>query len=653
MPPNTAPKTIGRYEIVDRIGYGGVGVVFRARDPRLGRSVAIKLLRVAGADVRARFVREAQAAGNLKHRNIVTVYDFGEHDGQPFIVMEYVEGTTLAEVIRRGPGLPLARKLELMEELATALAYAHQRGLIHRDIKPANLMLDVEGTLRILDFGIARTAQSQITAAGAKLGTLNYMSPEAIEGGVIDRRSDIFAVGLVFYELLSLRPGFSSEQVSRVLDDIVHRTPQPVSEICANLDPAIDQIVDRAIQKDPAKRYQVLEAMAADIARVRRRLEREQAAAEPATMYVPPPPAAVDRTRRLPKVAAAEGDAKAAPDQSTAMREAQRREQERRDEEVRRRREQDKWIAEQVELAKTAFAAHDYTAAIRTLEGVQQTAPGIELIADLLSEARVADAERRIELQIEAQVADSLARARALLAKDDLTSALAAADEAAAFAPDHLEAFKIRRSIEARIIARRREEELARDVRWAIEYTTELFERGGHTGALALLRAFRPKDPLILKTIDDLDARLFDIVRARVEPDRAAVRRLCASAREAVQRSDFDAALRALDEAAAIERDNEEVAALRGRTEAQAAFDKARQRVEHEYQARNAIDAARKRVGQNDAAGAIEDLERFVPPHPIVTEFLEQLRASGSAVARPDSKREPPDQPKKAKRLHP
>ena len=194
---------IGRYEIKELIGQGGMGILYRAIDPKIAdRPVAIKVLRVDDGEMRLRFEREARMIGLLEHPNIVTVYDVGDHEGQPFIAMKFIPGDTLADLIGRHAPLPLGERIELIEQLCDGVAYAHERGVIHRDLKPANLMVH-EATRRlvILDFGIARAAvpDTGITQFGVMVGTPRFMAPEQLQGGPVDHRSDIFAVGLVLY----------------------------------------------------------------------------------------------------------------------------------------------------------------------------------------------------------------------------------------------------------------------------------------------------------------------------------------------------------------------------------------------------------------------------------------------------------------------
>jgi TonB family protein len=269
--------------VLERIGEGGMGSLYLARDPAIDRLVAIKLLR-RGFDteaVRERFAREARAAGRLRHPNIVTIFDVGEHDGDPFIAMEFLAGETLAELIRQQAGLTLSRRLKLLEELCDGLAYAHRAGLVHRDIKPANLMVDAEGVLKILDFGIVRVSDSGVTQAGVLVGTINYMSPEQVLGTGVDHRSDIFAVGLVAYELLCGRQAFPGTMKDGLLKRIPAAEIEPLTSVLPSVDADVAAIVDHALKKDPADRYQELARMRNDLTKVRQRVEvvEERAAA--------------------------------------------------------------------------------------------------------------------------------------------------------------------------------------------------------------------------------------------------------------------------------------------------------------------------------------------------------------------------------------
>jgi serine/threonine-protein kinase len=283
-----------------------MGTLYVARDPILDREVAIKVLRDADDEaLRARFTREAKSAANLRHRNIVTIFDVGEHEGQPFIAMEYVHGPTFADLIREKVPLTLARKLALIEDLCTGLAYAHDSGIIHRDVKPANLMVDADDRLKILDFGIARVrAESGMTQIGHMVGSANYMSPEQVTNRPLDGRSDMFAVGAVFFELLSGRRAFEADSVAGVLHKVLSESPEDLRALCPNLAPGIVAIVERSLAKDPAARFADLHAMGAEIAKLRLALGDDSDAVVARSSgpgpapKVPPPTVQLDATEQ-------------------------------------------------------------------------------------------------------------------------------------------------------------------------------------------------------------------------------------------------------------------------------------------------------------------------------------------------------------------
>ncbi len=268
------PTTIGRYEIQERIAHGGMGVLYRAFDPATDRSIALKLLRVDSADLRERFLREARLAARLQHPNIVTVYDVGAHEGQPFIAMEFIRGETLAQIIRRRAPLPLSRRIALIEQVCVGLAYAHRHGIVHQDVKPANLMVSEDsGVLKVLDFGIAGHVNADPRPDGRMLmGTPNYMSPEQVVGQPVDYRSDVFSVGLVLYEIVAYKQAFSGESQQAILLKVLNESPEPLSLLVPGLDKMLPAIVDRALQKSVDQRFPDLDALRSDLSRVGQRL---------------------------------------------------------------------------------------------------------------------------------------------------------------------------------------------------------------------------------------------------------------------------------------------------------------------------------------------------------------------------------------------
>ena len=369
MRPSWLPASIGRYEVIDRLGAGGMGAVFRARDPSIGRTVAIKLLHADDDEMRERFLHEAQSVGALTHANIVTVYDFGDHEGRPFIVMEFVEGRTLADEIRANHERSLFSKLELIEALALALDHAHERGIVHRDVKPANLMIDRAGVLKILDFGIARLGNSALTQAGMLMGTPHYMSPEQIEGAPVDPRSDVFAVGLVMYELLTYTKAFAGDTPPIVMHRILRDPPPPIARLCPGLGTDVVAIVERALRKEPTQRYQRLSEMARDLQRARERLSG-LARLERSTVMLPPTPPAAPVAR--PPVASA-------PFRLRADR-----------------------LEEHLRAAQDAFDAGDYAAAAAECEQAVPIAPDDQRLFDLLTRATEAMARQQVRERVEA-----------------------------------------------------------------------------------------------------------------------------------------------------------------------------------------------------------------------------------------------------------
>jgi serine/threonine protein kinase len=282
------PSRIGRYDIKAQIGSGGMGSLYLARDtnPNTNRLVVLKLLltNLDSSELRERFAREARALAALNHPNIVDIYDSGEFEGSPFIVMEYVRGETLAEKIARGAPMSMAQKLALMVEMCSGLAHAHEAGIIHRDVKPANLMVDLHGRLKILDFGIARMSEGltetglQRTRLNVRIGTPGYMPPEQIEGLEIDRRTDVFAVGSVCYELLSYRKAFTGTTTRQIENQVLHAQPVALTSLVESLDPEIEAVVFRALEKDRNNRYQDVSTIEAALARQRWRMGPADAA---------------------------------------------------------------------------------------------------------------------------------------------------------------------------------------------------------------------------------------------------------------------------------------------------------------------------------------------------------------------------------------
>ncbi len=264
----------GRYRVEARIGSGGMAEVYRGVDTVLDRTVAIKILLpqfARDASFVERFRREAQAAARLNHHNIVGIYDSGSDGETQFIVMEFIEGRTLADFLSAGGHFTPVHAAEVTEKVCEALAYAHVAGVIHRDIKPANIMVTRKGVVKVMDFGIARIVAGPETApqTSAVLGTAAYISPEQAQGQPVDGRSDIYSLGAVLYETLTGRPPFTGDSPVAVAYKQVNEAPTPPSQVNADVPPRLDAVVMRSLAKNPANRYQTADEFRADLERVR------------------------------------------------------------------------------------------------------------------------------------------------------------------------------------------------------------------------------------------------------------------------------------------------------------------------------------------------------------------------------------------------
>ena len=269
------PDKIGRYQILERVGRGGMGVLYRGYDPVLDREVAVKVMLADFSDdteqMRPRFYREAKAAAKLQHRNIVTVFEFAEENNQPHIVMEFLRGTPLSARMEQQPPLTLDDQLDIVAQLCAGLGYAHSQGVVHRDVKPANVFLLEDGSVKLLDFGIAKLSTSTLTRQGDVLGSAPYMSPEQVSGTQdLDGRSDVWSVGVLLYELLTGRKPFDGQGLTTVIVGILKEEPPSIEKYVPGVPKPVVDVVARALCKDRNKRFQTAEELGRELQLIRK-----------------------------------------------------------------------------------------------------------------------------------------------------------------------------------------------------------------------------------------------------------------------------------------------------------------------------------------------------------------------------------------------
>ena len=261
-------QKFGKYEIIGELGQGGMGVVYKARDPAIGRLVALKTLTpelLSDPELLRRFYREARSAGNLQHPNIVTIYDLGESEGRPYIAMEFVEGESLQKIIARQDPIPLALKLRIISQCCQGLDHAHKHGVIHRDIKPANILVKNDGTAKVVDFGIAHLESTTITKTGVFMGTVHYSSPEQLNDGRVDVRSDVWSIAVVLYEFLAYRRAFEGANFASLIAKVLNTDPEPLTRFCPEVPPALEALIFRCLRKNPDERPQSLDELLLDL----------------------------------------------------------------------------------------------------------------------------------------------------------------------------------------------------------------------------------------------------------------------------------------------------------------------------------------------------------------------------------------------------
>jgi len=257
-------RRIGRYEILDVLGQGSMGVVYKCRDTVLNRYVALKTMNLGlsyNPDLKERFYREGKTLGTLNHTNIVSVYELNEFGATCYIVMEYLEGTSLDQLIDDHQELATMTKLEIIRQTCNGVIFAHEKGVIHRDLKPANIFLREDGLIKILDFGVAKLATSKMTKSGVILGTVAYMAPEQLMGETIDERADLFSIGAIMYELFSYQKPFAGDTITQVMGSIINTRPGEIKGV----DKSINFLIQHALEKERDRRYQTVKELRTNV----------------------------------------------------------------------------------------------------------------------------------------------------------------------------------------------------------------------------------------------------------------------------------------------------------------------------------------------------------------------------------------------------
>lgn len=547
------PTHIGRFRITGKIGSGAMGVVYAADDEVMGRPVALKVLIAdleSDPETRARFYREALAAARVLHPNVITIFDAGEDDGRSFIAMQLLHGAPLAQYLTRPEAAPLERKLDLMIQVCEGLSAAHAHGVVHRDLKPSNLFVQTDGLLKILDFGVARLADSSMTAAGTVLGTPDYMSPEQALGAQVSASSDIFSAGAVFHYMLSGSKPFKGPDLRSLLRQLATEDPEPLPSV----PPALADIVKRTMAKDPAGRPERVDDVLAMLLRCRRTLSR---------------PAVADTEER------------------------------------------DRRIASWVDAARRAIDSRDWTLAVRECQHVLSLLPTHEGAAALLAGARAGQRDEQRDLA--ARVAGYLDEASAAIDARAFEAAEGAIDAADALQRGLPETETMReRLADARTVAEF-EAEAERLVAEEIRHTRAVFRRGRADEAVQQLRAFIELEPRAEALGPELERleRLRDVLVSGAAAARKVAAEHQRRATQLRERGLFDDAIAAARQALAADPADVAVAEFLNQLLVQA-FD-ARVRREEERLvrdriecARPAVDAARRAL----AAGYVEFASR-------------------------------------------
>ncbi len=480
-------KKIGKYEVREELGRGGMGVVYRAYDSMIDREVAIKViseLALEHAEIKERFYREARTAGRLSHDNITVVYDVGESEGKPYIVMEYLTGKDLRSLMDSGVEFSLFERLECAYQVCRALAYSHSRDIIHRDIKPGNVRILDDGKVKIMDFGIAKPMSSNLTSTGQVMGTPFYMSPEQIRGQKVDKRSDMFSFGVLFYEMLTNKLPFTGDQPMSVMFKIVHEEPEPMENIDPRFADSLKAVVMKSLQKKPDDRYQFFDEVATDLDGILNELrgdarEKQMQNRAKAVKLLQESEALLKKSAFQKAIEIAQRAKSLDPNNSQILKmigqiqEAERKE------------EQRKLLEKTIAEAKKQLQEQDFDGALRSVQEALKLSPKHEEAERLKGDIEAA----RKKHEEEARVASLLSQARDAMARREYDSVDECVEKILKLRPKEKEATKLRDEVAAarKAAAASLSKREKIDALW--HESTELFNRKDYKNAIVKLKA--------------------------------------------------------------------------------------------------------------------------------------------------------------------
>ena len=635
----TVPAFIGRYKVEGWLGAGTYGDVYKGHDLGIERYVAIKLLKEDSDESRDWFAREARAAGRLSHPYIVTIYEYGEHVGRPFIAMEFVDGESLAQVIRRKAALPIERKLQIIGALCSGLDHAHKAGVIHRDVKPANVMMDEKNIIKIVDFGVARLTSS--VTVGVVAGTWNYMSPEQISGRPVDHRSDVFAVGAVFYELLASQKAFAGGPNDGISDRIKYDPPAPLRDLCPDVDPEIERIVARALQKDRENRYQDLGAMQEDIARARRRLEGttiprlqktrpeikalEEARRAQIAKHLTAAQAAFDRAEYDQAIADWTEAAMIDPNDPRPFELIDKARLAIDELQVKQ------WLAE----ARERLGRAELTAASELIERALSLNPALVDASTLRRQVQ----ETRQQLERARAIRRATDEARERFDQGEFAAAIESALKALALDPSFAEALDLHQRAADALEQKRLREEHERRVQELLAAARKQFIAGDRLGALQRLREFTPTHAEVSALLSDLTIEHEELERLKREEEqrrerehRAAIEKALADAKASLASGALDAAVRSADLVLTLDSTSSQGRELR--QQALAAIEARRRREADQRRAHEVVATAQQKFLAGDHESALQMLREVQPLDPDVSAVLTRLTTEYEAVKR-------------------